>query len=68
MRVPRRWLAPLLFLYAGTLCAQQLRDPATAFFDQSLGDFREELDIAREEGKSGLLLFFEMDECPSVRA
>ena len=34
------------------------------FFDQSLGDFGEELEIAREEGKKGVLLFFQMDECP----
>lgn len=41
--------------------------PAAAestFFDQTLGDFSEELEIAREEGKKGILLFFEMDECP----
>ncbi len=40
------------------------RDAATYFFDQSLGDFQEELAIAKEEGKQGVLLFFEMDECP----
>ena len=35
-----------------------------SFFDQSLGDFSEELATAREAGKSGVLIFFEMDECP----
>jgi thioredoxin-related protein len=60
----RRWLAPLLLLCSTTLAAETLRDPDSAFFHQSLGDFREELEIAREEGRSGLLLFFEMDECP----
>lgn len=44
--------------------APALRDPGTHFFNQSLGDFQEELAIAREEGKQGVLLFFEMDECP----
>ncbi len=44
--------------------AEALRDPQTHFFDQTLGDLREELAIAREEGKRGLLLFFEQDECP----
>ena len=34
------------------------------FFDQSFGDFKEELVIAKEEGKQGIFLFFEMDECP----
>ncbi len=34
------------------------------FFDDSLGDFQEELEVAKEEDKQGLILFFEMDECP----
>ncbi len=40
------------------------RDPYQYFFQQSLGDLTEELEIAREEGKKGVFLFFEMDECP----
>ncbi|MES9992134.1 MAG: thioredoxin family protein [Candidatus Thiodiazotropha sp.] len=40
------------------------RDPGEHFFDQSLGDFSEELEVAREEGKKGVLIMFEMDECP----
>ncbi|MCU7924549.1 MAG: thioredoxin family protein [Candidatus Thiodiazotropha sp. (ex Dulcina madagascariensis)] len=40
------------------------RDPGSHFFDQSLGDFSEELEMAREEGKKGVLIMFEMDECP----
>ena len=40
------------------------RDPYQFFFEQSLGDLSEELEIAREEGKKGLFIFFEMDECP----
>ena len=35
-----------------------------AFFDQGFGDFSEELETAKEEGKSGVLIFYEMDECP----
>jgi thioredoxin-related protein len=35
-----------------------------AFFDQTFGNFAEELETARDEGKSGVLLMFEMDECP----
>ncbi|CAA6803628.1 MAG: Unknown protein [uncultured Thiotrichaceae bacterium] len=34
------------------------------FFDDSLNELPEELDIAKEEGKKGLLIMFEMDECP----
>ena len=40
------------------------RDPYQYFFEQSLGDLTEELEIAKEEGKKGLFIFFEMDECP----
>jgi len=35
-----------------------------AIFDQSLGDYSEELIEAEDQGKKGILLFFEMDECP----
>jgi len=34
------------------------------FFDQTFGDFSEELALAKEEGKAGVFIFFEMDECP----
>lgn len=40
------------------------RDPYAYFFDQSLGDFSEELATARDQGKKGVMLFFEMDDCP----
>ncbi len=40
------------------------QDPYTHFFAQSLGDLPEELEIAREQGKHGIFVFFEMDECP----
>jgi len=40
------------------------RDPGQYFFDQTFGDFSEELQTARDEGKEGILLMFEMDECP----
>lgn len=40
------------------------RDPYKYFFDETWGDFSEELDIARDKGKKAILIFFEMDECP----
>lgn len=43
------------------------RDPYKYFFNETWGDFREELANAREQGKSGVLIFFEMDECPFCR-
>ena len=41
-----------------------VRDPGSYFFDQTLGNFQEELQLARDEGKTGVLIMFEMDECP----
>ncbi|MET0089393.1 MAG: thioredoxin family protein [Candidatus Thiodiazotropha sp.] len=40
------------------------RDPGSYFFDQFLGNFKDELQMARDEGKQGILIMFEMDECP----
>lgn len=35
-----------------------------AFFDESFLDLQEELDLAKEEGKIGILIMFEIDDCP----
>jgi thioredoxin-related protein len=39
-------------------------DPYKYFFNETWGDFKEELDNARQQQKKGILIFFEMDECP----
>ncbi len=67
MRVLVRWphaLVCLLIVLASASQAVPTRNPGEHFFDQSLGDFSEELTTARDEGKSGILIMFEMDECP----
>jgi thioredoxin-related protein len=53
------WLAP-----SASHAAVQARDPHTHFFDLSFGDLREELEIARAEGKRGLFLMFDDEDCP----
>ncbi|MEJ2453334.1 MAG: thioredoxin family protein [Candidatus Thiodiazotropha sp.] len=58
-----RWLWPLLLIGFANLHGAT-RDPGSYFFDQSLGNFSEELQMARDEGKAGILIMFEMDECP----
>jgi thioredoxin-related protein len=58
-----RWL-PIVMLIAFSHTQGATRDPSDYFFDQSLGNFQEELELAREEGKQGILIMFEMDECP----
>ncbi|RTZ72283.1 MAG: thioredoxin [Gammaproteobacteria bacterium] len=54
------WLA--LFMTAAG--AVETRNPETHFFNQTFGDFSEELENAREQGKKGILIMFEMEECP----
>ena len=56
--------ALLLWLLPALLQAAAQRDPYQYFFQASLGDFTEELEIARDAGKRGVFVFFEMDDCP----
>lgn len=44
--------------------AEAPRDPYKFFFNESFGDYSEELVTAKEEGKKAIMIFFEMDECP----
>lgn len=57
-------LIALFLALASFEVAAVTRDPGTHFFQDTFGDFSEELARAREEGKKGVLIFFEMDECP----
>ncbi len=56
----------LLFLLWVTLSTTVLaeKDPGEHFFDSTFGDFSEEIQTAKDEGKKGVMIFFEMDECP----
>lgn len=40
------------------------RDPGTYFFQTTFGDLKAELATAKAQGKKGVFLFFEMDDCP----
>ncbi len=40
------------------------KDPAKFLFNETWGDFKEEARNAKAEGKKGVFIFFEMDECP----
>jgi thioredoxin-related protein len=60
-----RWLILALSLVLPSLPAQaEVRDPHTHFFMSKMGDFKEELATAKQEGKRGVLIMFEMDDCP----
>ena len=59
-----RYLLPgfVLFLLAVPLSAAEV--DAEDFFDDTFGDFQEELENAKDQGKKAILFMFEMDECP----
>ena len=42
----------------------KVRDPYKYFFNETWGDLPDEVKKAKMEGKKGILIFFEMDECP----
>ena len=42
----------------------ELRDPETNFFNESFGNFDEELVNARDQVKKGVLLMFQQEDCP----
>lgn len=51
-------------LLAATVSHAATRDPAEHFFQQSFGDFSEEQTMALEEGKRGIFIMFEDEDCP----
>lgn len=53
----------LLTAFATTAAAEP-RDPYVHFFNETWNDFSEELENAKAQGKKGVFIFFEMDECP----
>jgi thioredoxin-related protein len=58
------WLKVFKGLVCGILLVLPVYAADGVFFDKSFGDFSEELKHAQEQGKAGVLVFFEMDECP----
>jgi thioredoxin-related protein len=61
----KNMLLVFLLLFSQSLWADAApRDPQKFFFNDSFGDYPEELAAARAENKKGILLFFEQEECP----
>lgn len=56
-------LAVLCVALAGAHAAQT-RDPGKYFFDDSFFDMTEEVKNVRDQGKQGILIMFELDDCP----
>lgn len=59
----RQMLIAFFLLFAAPAWAE-VRDPGTYFFQASFGDLKADLATAKEQGKKGVFLFFEMDDCP----
>jgi thioredoxin-related protein len=54
----------LITAAAGGVAAEELRPADTHFFHESFGDLPEELALAREDGKFGVMVMFEANDCP----
>jgi len=60
----RRFVLAMICLIPLTAWAAAGRDPYSYFFNETFGNFVEELQQARAQGKQAVLVFYEMDECP----
>lgn len=57
-------ITTVLVLSGKTVAESDSLTNAEDFFDISFGDLPEELIAAQDDGKQGLLIMFEMDDCP----
>jgi len=60
----RALLVSLLFLSGLNTSFAETRDAQQYFFDAKMGDFKSELANAKRDGKKGVLIMFELDDCP----
>jgi thioredoxin-related protein len=56
--------AGLLFMLSLGTALAETRDAHKYFFDMKLGDFKNELATAKKEGKTGIMIMFEQEDCP----
>lgn len=61
-------LLPLILLLLVTGALAGTRSPNTHFFNQSFGDLQSELANAKKTGKEGILVVFEIENCPYCHA
>ena len=59
----KRSVVALLLLFYASFGWAEAHD-VQGFFDSNLGDFKTELASARKEGKIGILLMYELEDCP----
>jgi thioredoxin-related protein len=58
----------LLATVSAPATGSDIRNPREFFFTQSFGDLPEELQTAKKQGKQGMFLFFEADDCIYCKA
>jgi thioredoxin-related protein len=58
----KKWL--VLALTAVLSISTAWADKSKGFFQESFGNYQEELATAKQDGKSAVFMFFMMDECP----
>lgn len=56
--------AGLLFMLSLGTGFAETRDAEKYFFDMKMGDFQHELATAKKEGKTGIMIMFEQEDCP----
>ncbi len=56
--------AGLLFMLSLGTGFAETRDAQEHFFDMKLGDFKSELATAKKEGKTGIVIMYEQEDCP----
>jgi len=54
----------LVLLLNFNMAMAETRNAEEHFFDQKLGDFKGDLAAAKKDGKTGVLLMYELDDCP----
>jgi thioredoxin-related protein len=60
----RIFAAGLLFILCFGTSFAETRDAEQNFFDMKMGDFKQELATAKQEGKTGILIMYEQEGCP----
>jgi thioredoxin-related protein len=60
----KRLLPALLLAFFAVAGHAETRDVYQYFFNQNLGDFKAELAAAKKDGKKGILIMYELDDCP----
>lgn len=60
----RMFFAILLISLNFNVSHAETRDAQEHFFDAKMGDFKSELTAAKNDGKTAVLIMFELDDCP----